>query len=102
MLDAPEVGGLAGEGGAVGPCQGGELGLVVAAEVAEEALVGAQLPELAGQFDGEHLAVGQGRGGAAAAQAGQVQGPRLVVHEADYLEQVVLRGQGWSSGRSTG
>ena len=70
----PEVGGLAGEGGAVQTCQGGELGGVVAAEVAEEVPVGAELPELADQLDGEDLAVGQRGLGAALAQPPELQG----------------------------
>ena len=46
---------------------------VVAAEVLIEALVGVDAPELADAFDGQDLAVGQDRGGAALAQplAGQ-------------------------------
>ena len=35
LLDPPEVGGLAGEGGAVDAAQAGEVGGVVAAEVFE-------------------------------------------------------------------
>jgi hypothetical protein len=102
LLDAPEVGGLPREGGAVDGRQGGELAGVVLAEVAEEVAVGGQLPERADEFDGDDLAVGRGRAGAAPAQAGQVGGFQLVVGEAEYVEQEVLWGRGWSSGRSTG
>jgi hypothetical protein len=69
----------------------------VLAEVAEEVAVGVQLPELAEQFDGDDLAVGQHRGGPAAAQAAEVQGLQFISHEAKYLKQEFLRGHGGSS-----
>src|SRR6516225_8147588 len=97
----PEVGGLAGEGGAVPRGQSGKLGGVVAAEVAEEVSIGAQLPEFADQFDSDDLAVGQLGSGAALAQASAVEGLQLVVHEAEYFQQEFLWGHGGLS-ESTG
>lgn len=80
--------------------QGGELGGVVAAEVTEEVLVGAQLPELADQFDGEDLTIGECGAWAAGARLLEVEGLQLVVHEAEYVQQEILRGHGGFS-RST-
>src|SRR6516162_5318785 len=97
----PEVSGLTGEGGAVHRGQSGKLGGVVAAEVAKEVAVGAQLPELADQFDGDNFAVGQLGLGATRAQASEVEGLQLVIHETEYLKQEFLRGHGglsWSTG----
>src|SRR5262249_39215612 len=63
-------------------------------EVAEQVLVGAQLPEGADEFDGDDLAVGERGLGAALAEAAEVQGLQFVVHEAKYLKQEFLRGHG--------
>ena len=75
---------------------------MVEAEEAEEVLVGVQLPQLADQFEGDDLAVGKRRLGAAAAKGFEVQAFQLVVHEAKYLKQGVPRGHGGLSLASTG
>src|SRR5438045_9614236 len=85
---------MAREGGAVEGGQGGELGLVVAAEVAEEILVGTQLPELADQLHGDDLTISQRGRWPTLAEAAEVQGLQFVVHEAEYLKQEFLRGHG--------
>jgi hypothetical protein len=54
--------------GAVDTAQGGEPVAVVPAEVVVQALVGVDAQELPDAFDGQDLAVGQGRLGAALAQ----------------------------------
>jgi hypothetical protein len=97
LLEAPEVSGLAGEDGAVDVGQRRERGGVVAAEVAEEVSVGAQLPELADQLLGNDLAVGELGLGAALTQAAGAEGLQFVVHEAEYRKQEFLRGHGGRS-----
>jgi hypothetical protein len=77
--------------------QVGELGGVVGADVAVGGAVGVEPPELADQFEGDDLGVGQRRAGAAGAQLGQVQGLEFVVHQTEYPEQEFLRGHGGSS-----
>jgi hypothetical protein len=67
LLGRPEVGGLAGEGGAVDPAQGGEPLAPVAAEVGVQAGIGVDAEELSDDLDREDFAVGQGRGRAALA-----------------------------------
>jgi hypothetical protein len=86
LLDAPEVGRLAHEGGAVDAGQRRELGGVVAAEVADEVAVLAQTPELADELDGDDLAVGEGGVGASLSEPGQVEGLHFVIHEAEDME----------------
>ena len=91
LLDLPQVGGLAREGGAVHAGERREEVGVVAAEVAVDALVGGDAQERAHALDGQHLAVGQGRRRAAGPQPLVVQ---AVLHgvvdpaERDYNELV--------------
>src|SRR5205823_11927857 len=94
LLDAPQVGGLAGEGGACDAGQGGELGGVVAAEVAVEGAVGVEAPGLADDLDGDDLGVGELRRGATRAESAEVQGFPFVIDETEYHEQELLRGHG--------
>src|SRR5262249_3999398 len=94
VLDPPEGGGLAGEAGGADPGQRGELGGVVGLEVAEQVAVGIQAPELADDLDGDDLAVGELGPGAALAEPAEAEGFHLVVDEAEYREQELLRGHG--------
>jgi hypothetical protein len=74
LLQTPEVGGLAGEGGALGAAQAGEVGGVVLPEVPEQAGIAVEPEVLADEFDGDDLAVGQGRVGTALARAAGAKG----------------------------
>jgi hypothetical protein len=67
FLEMPEVGGLAGEGGAMDLPKGGEPLCVVPSEVAIECLVGVEPQELPYDLYGEDLRVGKLWGGAALA-----------------------------------
>jgi hypothetical protein len=67
LLDRPQVGRLPDEGAAMDAAKRGEPVAPVAAEVLVEALVGVDAEELTDAFDGEDLAVGQGRMGRAGA-----------------------------------
>jgi hypothetical protein len=98
LLGAPQVGGLAHEGGVVDQEWGGELGGVVVAEVPERASFAVQAEQLVDEFDGDDLAVVQQGLGPALAEVGEVRGFQFVVHEAEYQEQEFLRGNGVSSG----
>jgi hypothetical protein len=82
LLELPEVGGLAGEGGAVDLAEGREPLGVVAAEEEEEvdALVGVYAEELSDDLDGEDLRVGRLRSGTTLADATPF---KAVVHEAE-------------------
>ena len=83
--------------------QGGELGGVVAAEVAEDGRVVVQAPELADELDGDDLAVGELGAGAAAAGRAEAEGFQFVVDQAEYRQQELLRGHGGPPpGRSGG
>jgi hypothetical protein len=75
VLDGPQVGRLAEEGGAVHPAQGREPVGPVAAEVLVQAAVGVDAEKLADAFDGQDLAVGQGGRRAAPAQGTGLTGP---------------------------
>ena len=65
LLYLPEVGGLAGECGTVDLSKGGEPLGVVPSEEEVDGLVGVETEELAYDFDGENLRVGELRGGTA-------------------------------------
>ena len=96
-LDRPQVGRLASEGGAVHRGQAGEEVAVMAAEMGEDALVVVQAEELAGHLDGDHLAVGQARGRAMAAEAAWGKLADQVIDQAvDDRDEVVE----WHGGRS--
>jgi hypothetical protein len=78
VLDGPQVGRLAEEGGAVHPAQGREPVGPVAAEVLVQAAVGVDAEKLADAFDGQDLAVGQGGRRAAPAQGTGLTGEPVV------------------------
>jgi hypothetical protein len=65
FLEMPEVGTLTGEGGAMNLPQGREPLCVMTPEVVKDSLVGVEPYELADDFDGEDLGIGEPRGGAA-------------------------------------
>src|SRR5919109_2110996 len=67
-LDRPQVGRLADKGGAVDATKGREPVAPVATEVVVQPLVGVDAPELADAFDGQDLAVAEGRPWAALPQ----------------------------------
>lgn len=79
LLDAPQVGGLAGEGGPRHAGHGGELGAVVAVEIAVDRPVGVQALAL----DGDGLGIGEHRLGAAAAESAGVGDFPMVVDGAE-------------------
>jgi len=72
-LDRPQVGRLTDEGGAVDAAKGREPVAPVPTEVVVQAFVGVDAPELPDAFDGQDLAVAEGRPWAALPQppAGQ-------------------------------
>ena len=80
LLDLPEVGGLAGEGGPMDLKKCREPFAVVPSEVAVECLVGVYPQELADHFDGEDLGVGELGGRAALANAAILE---PIVYEAE-------------------
>jgi hypothetical protein len=92
-LQRGEVGGPAGEGGAVDPEQAGGLGRVVAAEVGEESLVVAQAEELPDQLGGDDLAVSQGRGEPAGAGAAGGELLEQVVYQAEDGQDILRAGR---------
>jgi hypothetical protein len=81
--------------------QGGELGGVVAAEEVVQRHVVGEAPEGADQLDGDDLAVGQ-RGPGAAPPEPQAEGFHLIVDQAEYRQQEILRGHGGPPSGSAG
>ena len=82
LLDLPEVGGLAGEGGPMDLKKCREPFTVVPSEVAVECLVGVYPQELADHFDGEDLGVGE-LGGRAALAVASLAALEPIVYEAE-------------------
>jgi hypothetical protein len=69
LLDLPEVGGLAGEGGAMNRAEGGEPLSVVPTEEEVDVFIGVYAEELADDLDGKDLGIGDLGGRTALADA---------------------------------
>jgi hypothetical protein len=82
-LDRPQVGRLPGEAGAMDPAQTREPIAPVAAEVLVPADVGVDAEELPDPFDGQDLAVGQGRQPRSSSGVRMVGQPRYLVDALD-------------------
>ena len=95
LFEAPQVGRLAHEGGAVQPAQRGEEVRVVLAEVGEQGAILLQPQVLAHHFHRDHLAIGQHRLRAALAQATAFQHLRHgLVNDAKHGDNEVVQVHG--------
>src|SRR5262249_57470843 len=96
LLDRPQVSSLTQEGRPVDVTQPGEGVGVVPAEVPEELGILVEAEELADQFNGQDLTVGQLGREAALADVVQVQGRQLVIDQAKDGQHIIVQGHGAS------